>query len=67
MHENQERSETSTELESYASFVHGFLAAFHVLGAVYNAKKKNWWQVGVHVVVTGYDIWAFRKHYRGDC
>jgi hypothetical protein len=50
------------ELEVLAIFVHGALSALHVLGAVYNVRKRNWFDVVAHSAAAGYDVWAVGKH-----
>jgi hypothetical protein len=60
------RSETSEppELHALACFVHGALTALHVLGAVYNCRRRNWWDVTAHLAAAGYDARSVRHHYR---
>ena len=43
-------------------FVHGVLAGLHLLGVVYNLRKRNWVDVTAHTLAAGYDIWAVNKH-----
>lgn len=43
-------------------FVHGVLAGLHLLGFVYNLKRKNWVDVTCHGLATGYDGYATVKH-----
>ncbi len=50
------------ELEVFAAFVHGALAALHTLGVVYNLRKGNYVQAGIHGAAMGYDLWATEKH-----
>jgi hypothetical protein len=45
-------------------FVHGVLAAFHLLGIVYNLKQRNRFDVLMHSVAAAYDLWATDKHLR---
>ena len=52
------------QVEVLAVFVHGALTALHLLGAVYNARKRNWLDVTAHTVAAGYDVWAVTKHVR---
>lgn len=49
-------------IEAIAVFVHGALAALHILSIVHNARKKNWFDVSAHSVATVYDAWAVAKH-----
>jgi hypothetical protein len=60
------RSETSEppELHALACFVHGALTALHILGAVYNCRRRNWWDVTAHLAAAGYDARSVRHHYR---
>ena len=60
------RSETGEppELHSLACFVHGVLTALHILGAVYNCRRRNWWDVTAHLAAAGYDARSVRHHYR---
>jgi hypothetical protein len=60
------RSEASEppELHALACFVHGALTALHVLGAVYNCRRRNWWDVTAHLAAAGYDARSVRHHYR---
>jgi hypothetical protein len=52
------------ELHALACFVHGALTALHVLGAVYNCRRRNWWDVMAHLASAGYDARSVRHHYR---
>jgi hypothetical protein len=60
------RSETREppELHALACFVHGALTALHILGAVYNCRRRNWWDVTAHLAAAGYDARSVRHHYR---
>jgi hypothetical protein len=60
------RSETSEppELHALACFVHGALTALHILGAVYNCRRRNCWDVTAHLAAAGYDARSVRHHYR---
>jgi hypothetical protein len=53
-----------SDLEVLAVFVHGSLAALHVLGVVYNARRGNRGDVAIHAAAAGYDLWATWKHAR---
>ena len=50
------------QLAELAAFVHGVLAAFHLLGIMYNVKKRNWWDVTAHTLAATYDIHAMHGH-----
>jgi hypothetical protein len=52
----------ATELEALAAFVHGALAAFHLLGVIYNARRRNWFDVAAHSAGVVYDGYAMNKH-----
>lgn len=51
------------ELETLACFVHGALAALHLLGALYNARQRNHVDAIVHAAVCAYDVHAALQHY----
>ena len=52
------------ELHALAGFVHGALAALHTLGAVYNYRRCNWWDVAAHTAAALYDARSARHHHR---
>jgi hypothetical protein len=54
------------ELHALGCFVHGALAALHTLGAVYNLRRRNWWDVAVHVSAALYDGRSAHRHYRTE-
>ena len=54
------------ELHALGCFVHGALAALHALGAVYNCRRRNWWDVAAHVAAAIYDARSVRHHYRTE-
>jgi len=49
-------------IEELAIFVHGSLAALHMLGMVHNLRKRNWIDVVAHGLALAYDSWAVSKH-----
>ncbi len=49
-------------LAELSAFVHGALAAFHVLGVIYNVKKRNRWDILAHTAAALYDINAMHSH-----
>lgn len=51
-------------METLAAFVHGMLASLHLLGIVYNVRRKNWIDAGVHAAVCAYDTQAAFHHAR---
>jgi hypothetical protein len=54
------------ELHALGCFVHGALAALHTLGAVYNCRRRNWWDVAAHIAAAVYDARSVRHHYRTE-
>lgn len=52
------------QLAELAVFVHGALAAFHVLGIVYNAKRHNRFETIAHTAACAFDAYAVAKHIR---
>src|SRR4029434_10950314 len=54
------------ELHALGCFVHGALAALHTLGAVYNCRRRNWWDVAAHIAAALYDARSVRHHYRTE-
>lgn len=43
-------------------FVHGVLTFGHMLGLVYNMRRRNWFDVAAHGGALLYDAWAVNKH-----
>lgn len=56
-------NKSERQLQVLGTFVHGSLAAFHGLGIVYNATRRNWRDVAVHTAAFTYDIWCTKKHF----
>ena len=52
------------EVHALGCFVHGALTALHVLGAVYNYRRRNRWDVFAHLAAALYDARSVRHHYR---
>lgn len=52
----------SATMHGLGCFIHGILVFGHTIGFLYNYKRKNFWQAGVHVAVAGYDVWAVDHH-----
>ena len=52
------------ELHALGCFVHGALAALHTLGAVYNYRRCNWWDVAAHIAAALYDARSAHHHHR---
>ena len=57
---------SSKETHALASFVHGALAAGHLLGCVYNLRKRNWYNLAVHAYAMGFSINA-TVHHSKEC
>lgn len=53
MHERT--PDSNRELEALAAFVHGALAALHVLGCVYNVSRRQWFDALMHAGFVVYD------------
>ena len=49
-------------LHELALAVHSVLIFGHSLGAIYNFKRKNYWQTAIHFAAGGYDVWAANNH-----
>lgn len=52
------------ELQLFACLVHGFLGFGHLLGIVYNARRKNKLDTVVHTLGLCYDARCAYKHYK---
>lgn len=50
------------ELHTLAAFVHGSLVALHVLGCLYNVKRRNRWDVLAHTAAAIYSVRSVRVH-----
>lgn len=50
------------QLQTLGVFVHGVLFAFHALGIVYNARRRNRFDVIAHASAATYDLWAVSQH-----
>ena len=50
------------ELEGLAIAVHGALSILHLLGLVYNVRRKNTFDSVVHALAAAYDLNAVRIH-----
>lgn len=51
------------EVHILAACVHGFLTFGHLLGVLYNVKRKNRVDVAIHTACIVYDARAVRHHY----
>ena len=52
------------EVEVLAAFVHGALAFGHLLGLVYNMRRRNAFDMAMHGAALAYDTYAVVKHTR---
>lgn len=57
-------SSESRPIEELAAFVHGALAAGHLLGLVYNLRRRKWDDATIHGAAMVYDTIAAYKHHR---
>jgi len=54
----------NVELEGLSVFVHGMLASLHLLGVVYNVRRRSYLDVAAHSAAFVYDIYAAGNHLR---
>ena len=52
------------QLQELGVFVHGVLTGLHLLGAIYNFRRRNWTEAVLHGGVAAYDTWAAARHLR---
>lgn len=52
------------EIQFLGAYVHGVLTAFHALGVLYNVRRQNWLDVGIHALFMVYDADSTRRHLR---
>ena len=50
------------EIDNIAAFVHGSLFSLHMLGLVYNLKKKNYLYSAIHAAVGIFDVVGTMRH-----
>ncbi|HEV8130121.1 MAG TPA: hypothetical protein VGQ81_02640, partial [Acidobacteriota bacterium] len=50
------------DLQCLGIFVHGALASLHALGFLYNLRRRNWFDAGMHSAAAIYDAWATSQH-----
>ena len=55
-------SRADVQLAELAVFVHGALAALHLLGIAYNAKRHNRFETVAHTAAAAFDVYAVHKH-----
>lgn len=51
------------EVHTLACFVHGMAAALHIIGIVYNIRRRNWFDVAAHAFSVTYGIRSVHNHY----
>lgn len=49
-------------LEDMATLVHGAAASLNLLGLVFNVRKRNWFDVGMHAVGLVYHTGSALNH-----
>lgn len=59
---NEFQMRKTNQLEELASVVHGALSALHLLGIIYNLRRKRWPDLILHSIAFGYDIHSMNKH-----
>lgn len=52
------------ELHGLAVFCHGCLSSLHMIGIIYNARRKSWWDVTAHSLALAYSAKATVHHVR---
>jgi len=52
------------ETETLAAFVHGALALGHLLGFIYNLRRRNFKSAGFHLSAFTFDLWATYIHWK---
>jgi hypothetical protein len=50
------------QMAELSVFVHGALTTLHILGIIYNMRRKNWFDSVMHFSAATYDCWAVNKH-----
>lgn len=51
------------QIHALGVFVHGALTALHLLGIVFNAKRRQWADVAIHSGGVIYSAGAVNRHY----
>ncbi|MBC8410357.1 MAG: hypothetical protein H8E12_16795 [Rhodobacteraceae bacterium] len=54
------------EIDTIAAFVHGALFGLHMLGLVYNLKRRNYLYSAIHAAVAVFDAVSTAKHLDTD-
>ena len=52
------------EVATLSAFVHGALASLHLLGLVYNYKRRNKMDIVMHGLALAYDFKSLVGHYK---
>lgn len=55
---------SNKEVHSLAGFTHGALASLHLLGVLYNIRRKHWYNVVVHGYALAFSLNATTHHAR---
>jgi len=50
------------EIHILGIFVHGALSAFHLLGVVYNVRRRNYWDIAIHAAGIAYSARSTLHH-----
>lgn len=50
------------EVHRYAAFIHGMLTALHIVGIVYNVRRRNRLDTVVHGAAMAYSLHATFHH-----
>ena len=53
---------TNSDIQQLAAFVHGTLFGLHLIGAVYNIKRKNIPETTIHAAVGVWDLLCVVRH-----
>lgn len=56
------KPKAESQMQELAVFIHGVLFSFHVLGVLYNFKRKNKFDVIAHALAATYDAKAVHHH-----
>lgn len=53
------------ELEVLAMTIHGALALGHLVGVVYNYRRKNWRVTWAHITALVFEVFCVYHHWKG--
>ncbi len=56
------RVKASTQMEELSIFVHGVLFSLHIIGVLYNLRRRNTFDVVAHTLAAAYDLDAALHH-----